>query len=98
MGETGETLEPQDKRRQSAILHKVLALQARERDAEANGLAGFHGEEKKRASSDLAQVEQLLEDKYLPMKFVKGWEEEEDDYALFASPAKKKGQKKQFKG
>ena len=50
MGETGETLEPQDKRRQSAILHKVLALQAREREAEANGLAGFHGEEKKRAS------------------------------------------------
>ena len=47
MGETGETLEPQDKRRQSAILHKVLALQAREREAEANGLAGFHGEEKK---------------------------------------------------
>ena len=42
---------------------------------------------------DLAQVEQLLEDKYLSMKFVKGWEEEEDDYALFASPAKKKGQK-----
>ena len=32
------------------------------------------------------------------MKFVKGWEEEEDVYALFASPAKKKGQKKQFKG
>ena len=24
------------------------------------------------------------------MKYVKGWEEEEDDYALFASPAKKK--------
>ena len=47
---------------------------------------------------DLAQVEQLLEDKYLSMKFVKGWEEEEDDYALFASPAKKKGQKKQFRG
>ena len=32
------------------------------------------------------------------MKFVKGWEEEEDDYTLFASPAKKKGQKKQLKG
>ena len=32
------------------------------------------------------------------MKYVKGWEEEEDDYALFASPAKKKGHKKQFKG
>ena len=49
-------------------------------------------------SCRLAEVEQLLEDKYLSMKYVKGWEEEEDDYALFASPAKKKGQKKQFKG
>ena len=48
MGKTGETLEPQDKRRQSAILHKVLALQATEREAEANGLAGLPGEEKKR--------------------------------------------------
>ena len=50
MRETGETLEPQDKRRQSAILHKVLALQVRECEAEANGLTGFHGEKKKRAS------------------------------------------------
>ena len=32
------------------------------------------------------------------MKYVKCWEEEEDDYVLFASPPKKKGQKKQFKG
>ena len=40
------------------------------------------------STCDLAQVEQLLEDKYLSMKYVKGWEEEEDDYALFASPAK----------
>ena len=50
MGETGETLESQDKRRQSAILHEVLALQARECETEANGLAGIHGEEKKGAS------------------------------------------------
>ena len=49
------------------------------------------------STCDLAQVEQLLEDKYLSMKYVKGWEEEEDDYALFASPAKKKERKK-FKG
>ena len=42
MGKTGETLEPQDKRRQSAVLHKVLALQAGEHEAKANGLAGFH--------------------------------------------------------
>ena len=50
------------------------------------------------STCDLAQVEQLLDDKYLSMKLVKGCEEEEDDNALFASPAKKKGQKKQFKG
>ena len=50
------------------------------------------------STCNLAQVEQLLEDKYLSMKYVKGWEEEEDDYALFASPAKKNGQKIQFKG
>ena len=49
-------------------------------------------------SCNVAEVEQLLEDKYLSMKCVNGWEEEEDDYALFASPAKKKGPKKQFNG
>ena len=48
-------------------------------------------------SCHVAEVEQLLEDKYLSMKCVKGWEEEEDDYALFASPAKKKGQKNSLK-
>ena len=32
------------------------------------------------------------------MKHAKGWEEEEDDYALFASPPSKKGPKKAFKG
>ena len=52
----------------------------------------------RRRTCDLAEIEQLLEDKYQSMKYVKGWEEEEDDYALFASPAKKKGHKKQFKG
>ena len=55
-------------------------------------------EKLRRSSYDLAEIEQLLEDKYQSMKYVKGWEEEEDDYALFASPAKKKGHKKQFKG
>ena len=48
-------------------------------------------------SCNVTEVEQLLEDKYLSMKCVKGWEEEEDDYALFASPAKKKGQKNSSK-
>ena len=50
----------------------------------------------RRRSFDLAEIEQLLEDKYRSMKYVKGWEEEEDDYVLFASPGKK-GHKKQFK-
>ena len=49
-------------------------------------------------SCNVAEVEQFLEDKYLSMKCVKGWEEEENDDALFSSPAKKKGQKKQIKG
>ena len=49
MGETRETLEPQDKRRRSAILDQVLSLQARECETEPNGLADIHGEEKKQA-------------------------------------------------
>ena len=52
----------------------------------------------RRSTYDLAEIEQILEDKYQSMKYVKGWEEEEDDYVLFASPANKKGHKKQFKG
>ena len=54
-------------------------------------------EKLRRNSYDLAEIEQILEDKYQSMKNVKGWEEEEDNYALFASPANKKGHKKQFK-
>ena len=66
--------------------------------AEYEGVILVIKERLRGGTCDLAQVEQLLEDKYLSMKFVKGWDEEEDDYAQFASPAKKKGQKKQFKG
>ena len=47
----------------------------------------------RRSSYDLVEIEQILEDKYQSMKYVRGWEEEEDDYALFASPANKKGYK-----
>ena len=36
MGETRETLEPQNKRGQSGVLHQVLKLQARECKTEAN--------------------------------------------------------------
>ena len=45
----------------------------------------------------MAEIEQLLEDKYQSMKYIKGWEEEEDAYALFASPVKKERAQKQFK-
>ena len=55
--------------------------------AEYEGVILVVKERLRSRSCDVAEVEQLLEDKYLSMKSVKGWEEEEDDYALFASPA-----------
>ena len=55
-------------------------------------------EKLRRNTYGLAEIEQLLEDQYQSMKYGKGWEEEEDDYVLFASPTNKKGHKKQFKG
>ena len=36
---------------------------------------------------ELLEIEQVLQNKYQAMKHAKGWEEEEDDYALFASPS-----------
>ena len=50
-------------------------------------------EKLRRSTYDLAEIEQILEDKYQSMNYVKGWEEEEDNYVLFASPANKKGTK-----
>ena len=47
---------------------------------------------------DLPEIEQVLEDKYQAMNHAKGWEEEEDDYALLASPSNKKKPRKAFKG
>ena len=47
---------------------------------------------------EIPEIDQVLEDKDQAMKHAKGWEEEEDDYALFASPSNKKGLKKAFKG
>ena len=46
---------------------------------------------------DLPETEQVLEDKYQAMKHAEGWEEEEDDYALFASPSNKKSPRKHSK-
>ena len=47
---------------------------------------------------EITEIEHILEDKFQAMKQAKGWEEEEDDYALFVSPSNKKGSKKAFKG
>ena len=47
---------------------------------------------------ELPEIEKILEYKHQAMKHTKRWEEEEDDYALFASPSNKKGPKKAFKG
>ena len=46
---------------------------------------------------EIPEIEQVLEDKYQAMKQAKGWEEEEDDYALFASPSNKKVPRKHSK-
>ena len=47
---------------------------------------------------EIPEIEQVLEDKYQAMKHAKAWEEEEDDYALFASPSNKQRPKKAFTG
>ena len=52
----------------------------------------------RKGTVEIPEIEQVLEDKYQAIKHAKGWEEEEDDYALFASPPNKKGHKKAFKG
>ena len=52
----------------------------------------------RKGTVEIPEMEQVLEDKYLAMKHAKGWEEEEDAYALFASPSNKKRPKKAFKG
>ena len=76
------------------ITHLLNSL----RQAEHEGAILAIKERLRRSSYDLAEIEQILEVKYQSMMYVKGWEEEEDDYALFASPENKKGHKKQFKG
>ena len=47
---------------------------------------------------ELSEIEQVLENKYEAMKHAKGWDEEDDDYALFASPSNKNKVEKAFKG
>ena len=51
----------------------------------------------RKGTVEIPEIEQVLEDKYLAMKHAKGWEEEEDDYALFAGPPINKGPRKHSK-
>ena len=52
----------------------------------------------RKGTVEITEIEQILEDKFQAIKQANGWEEEENDYALFASPPSKKGPKKAFKG
>ena len=52
----------------------------------------------RKCTVEITEIEQILEDKFQAIKQAKGWEEEEDDYSLFASRPSKKGPKKAFKG
>ena len=45
----------------------------------------------RKGTVEIPEIDQSLEDKYQAMKHAKGWEEEEDNYAPFASPSIKKG-------
>ena len=52
----------------------------------------------RKGTVEIPETEQVQEDRYQAMKQAKGWEVEDDDYALFASPSNKKRPKKAFKG
>ena len=51
----------------------------------------------RKGTAEIPEIEQVLEDKYQAMKHAKGWEEEEDDYALLRVPPTKKGPRKHSK-
>ena len=65
--------------------------------AEYEGAILVIKDELRKGPVEIPEIEQVLEDKYQAMKQTKGWEEEEDDYALFASPLNKKGPRKPSK-
>ena len=66
--------------------------------AEYQGAILVINDKLRKGPAEIPEIEQVLEDKYQAMKQTKGWEEEKNDYALFASPLNKKRPKKTFKG
>ena len=79
---------------ETSITHLLYSLP----QAEYEGAIIAINKRLRRSPNDLPEIEQILEGKYQSMKYVKGWDEEDYGYALFASPYYKKGHKKQFKG
>ena len=51
----------------------------------------------RKGNVELLEIEQILEDKYQARKHGKGWDEDEDDYALFTSQSNKKSPRKHLK-
>ena len=76
------------------ITHVLISLP----QSEYEGAILVIKDKPRKGSVELPEIEQVLEDKYQAMKHAKDWEEEEDDYALFASLSNKRGPKKSFKG
>ena len=48
----------------------------------------------RKGTVEITEIEQILEDKFQAIKQANGWEVEEDDNALFASPLAKRGPRK----
>ena len=70
------------------ITHLLNSLQ----QSEFEGAILVIKDKLREAHVELPDIEQVLEDKYQAMKHAKGWEEQEHDYAIFASPSNKKSQ------
>ena len=64
--------------------------------AENEGAIFIIKDKLRKGTVEIPEFEQDLEDKYLllAMKHAMGWEEEEDDYALFVSPSNQNGPRK----
>ena len=66
--------------------------------SEYEGAILFIKDKLRKGHLEVSEIEKVLEDKYQAMKHATGWDEEDDDYALFASLSNKKKPKNAFKG
>ena len=80
LSNTGHTMDDE-----TFITHLLNSLQS-----EYEGAILSTKDKLRKGEVDLPEIEQILEDKYRSMKHVKGYDEEEDDYALFTIQSNKK--------